>query len=122
MGIHAQLASPTFTGVVRADNYDINLTTVASDLIAINFSGETGLYTRTAAGNITFTALSYRAGVIKTVRIISDAAIRTLTFPAGWIFLGVKPSSIAASKTGMLSVTSYGTTEADCVASWAVQT
>ena len=108
-------------GIVEADNYDIGLTTLASDSIAINFSGETGLYTRTAVGNIIFTASSYRAGSIKTVRIIPGAALRTLTFPAAWVFVGAKPASVAASKVGILTITSFGTTEADCVAAWAVQ-
>jgi hypothetical protein len=108
-------------GVVEADNYDIGLTTLASDSIALNFSGETGLYTRTAAGNITFTASNYRVGSIKTVRIIPGAAVRTLTFPASWVFVGAKPTSVAANKTGILTITSFGTTEADCVAAWAVQ-
>ena len=108
-------------GIVEADNYDIGLTTLASDSIAINFSGETGLYTRTAAGNIIFTASNYRVGSIKTVRIIPGAALRTLTFPAAWVFVGAKPASVAASKVGILTITSFGTTEADCVAAWAVQ-
>jgi hypothetical protein len=109
-------------GIVEADNYDIGLTTLASDSIALNFSGETGLYTRTAAGNITFTASNYRVGSIKTVRVIPGASLRNLTFPAGWVFVGIKPASVAANKTGILTVTSFGTTEGDCVAAWAVQT
>ena len=108
-------------GIVEADNYDIGLTTLASDSIALNFSGETGLYTRTAAGSITFTASNYRVGSIKTVRIIPGAALRTLTFPASWVFVGIKPASIAANKVGILTVTSFGTSEGDCVAAWAVQ-
>lgn len=117
--------NPTYklevVGIVEADNYDIGLTTLASDSIALNFSGETGLYTRTAAGNITFTASNYRAGSIKTVRIIPGGSSRNLTFPASWVFVGVKPTAVAANKTGILTVTSFGTTEGDCVAAWAVQ-
>lgn len=108
-------------GIVEADNYDIGLTTLASDSIALNFSGETGLYTRTAEGNITFTASNYRVGSIKTVRIIPGASLRTLTFPAGWVFVGIKPTDVDANKTGILTVTSFGTSEGDCVAAWAVQ-
>jgi hypothetical protein len=111
----------TVQSIVTANNYDIGLTTLSTDSINLNFSGETGLYTRTAAGAITFTATNYRAGAIKTVRIVSGAALRNLTFPASWVFVGTKPTSIAASKTGILTVTSFGTTEADCVAAWTVQ-
>jgi hypothetical protein len=113
--------SKDIAGIAQASNYDIGLTTLASDSIALNFSGETGLYTRTAAGNITFTGSNYRIGSIKTVRVIPGASSRNLTFPASWVFVGVKPTSVAANKTGILTVTSFGTTEGDCVAAWAVQ-
>jgi hypothetical protein len=118
---YAPLSSPTFTGVVVAPNYDVGLTTVGSDTVALNFSAETGLYTRAAAGTITFTASNYRAGAIKTVRVVAGASSRTLNFPTNWVFMGTKPATIAANKIGILTTTSFGTTEADCVASWAVQ-
>lgn len=114
-------SSPTFDGVVTADNYDIGLTTLNSDSVALNFSSDTGLYTRSAAGTITFTGSNYRAGAIKSVRIIAGGSSRTLNFPTNWVFVGQKPSTINANKTGILTVTSFGTTEADCVAAWAVQ-
>jgi hypothetical protein len=117
----ASISSPTFTGIIKADNYDIGLTTLNSDSIALNFSAETGLYTRSAAGTVTFTASNYRAGAIKTVRIVPGASNRTLNFPANWVFVGTKPATVLANKTGILTVTSFGTTEADCVAAWAVQ-
>jgi len=119
LSLKSPSASPTFTGVVTADNYDINVTTLGSDSIALNFSAETGFYTRAAAGTITFTASNYRAGSIKTVRIIPGASNRTLNFPTNWVFVGPKPTLSSANKTGILTVTSFGTTEADCVAAWA---
>ena len=111
----------TVQAIVTANNYDIGLTTLASDSINLNFSAETGLYTRSAAGNITFAATNYRAGSIKTVRIISGASPRNLTFPLSWVFMGTKPTSIVAGRVGILTITSFGTTEADCVAAWTVQ-
>jgi hypothetical protein len=110
------------SGVSYSDNYDIGLTTEGSDTVALDFSGGTGLSTRSAAGTVTFTASNYRAGAIKTARIIAGGSSRTLTFPNDWVFVGAKPASIASGKTGILTVTSFGTTEADCVAAWAVQT
>jgi hypothetical protein len=118
---YAQLSGATFAGIITAPNYDIGLTTLNSDSIALNFSAETGLYTRSAAGTITFTASNYRAGAIKTVRIIPGASNRNLNFPTNWVFVGTKPTTVLANKVGILSVTSFGTTEADCVAAWAVQ-
>jgi hypothetical protein len=38
------------------------------------------------------------------------------------VFVGAKPTSIAASKNAVLSITSFGTTEANTVAAYAVQT
>jgi hypothetical protein len=118
----ASLTNPTFTGIVTAQNYNIAVTTLASDSIALDFAGGTGLgYRASVAGDITFTGSNYAAGVIKTVVLTNGATIRNLTFPASWIFLGNKPTTLAASKTAVLTVTSVGTTEAACVVGWAVQ-
>lgn len=38
-----------------------------------------------------------------------------------WVFIGSKPANIAASKTAVLSLTAFGTTNADVVAAYAVQ-
>ena len=110
------------SGITYASNYDVALTTAGSNTVALDFSGGTGLYTRSASGTVTFTASNYRAGAIKTVRVIAGGSSRTLIFPTNWVFVGAKPASIASGKTGILTVTSFGTTEADCVAAWAVQT
>ena len=72
-------------------------------------------------GDLTFTSSNRAAGRMVVIRLIADASDRTLTFPADWKFLGTKPASIAASKTGVLSLTFFGTADADCVAAWGVQ-
>jgi hypothetical protein len=56
-----------------------------------------------------------------TLRLVADGTNRNLTFPAGWVFLGTAPASLAAGKTAVLSVTFFGTADADAVAAWAVQ-
>ncbi len=117
-------ASNTLTmtgGVLIADNVDIAVTTAGSDSVSLDFSAGTGLVTRSAAGTVTITASNYRAGAMKTLRIIAGGSTRTLNFPTTWVFVGTKPASIAANKTGILTVTSFGTTEANCVAAWAVE-
>ena len=108
-------------GIVTANNYNVPVSAEASNTIALNFSGGTGLHTRTANGDITITALNYTAGATKTLFITSDSSSRSLTFPSSWIWVGSKPTSIAASKTGVLTVTSLGTAEANAVASWVAQ-
>lgn len=108
-------------GIVTATNYKVNVQTAGSDTVALDFSTGNGLVTRTATGTITFTGANYSAGSTVTARIVPGGSSRTLNFPAGWVFVGGKPTSIAASKTGILTVTSFGTTEADCVASFVAQ-
>jgi hypothetical protein len=113
-------SSPTL-GIITANNYDISVSAEASNSIALNFSGGTGIHTRAMTGDVTFTASNYRVGATKTIFITSDGSIRNLTFPSTWIWVSPKPTTIAASKTGVLTVTSLGTAEANAVASWAVQ-
>lgn len=111
----------TITGNVDANNYHVNVTAVTAGAIALNFGTSNGLFNVTANATVDFsTSTGYAAGNTITVRITAGAALRTLTFPA-WVFVGSKPASIAANKIGVLTVTSFGTTAADCVASWVVQ-
>ena len=72
-------------------------------------------------GNITFTTSNRANGRTLVLRVICDSTQRTLTFPSGWVFVGTKPANIAASKTGVLSLTFFGTADSDCVAAWGVQ-
>lgn len=55
------------------------------------------------------------------LRLVCDGTERTLTFPTDWKFVGTKPASIAASKVAMLTLAAFGTTNADVVAAYAVQ-
>jgi hypothetical protein len=109
-------------GTISAQNIQISVATLATTgTVNLDFSVE-GYKTQPAlTGNVTYTASNYAAGRSVTVRVINGSTQRTLTFPTGWVFVGTKPSNIAASKTGVLTVTSFGTTEADCVAAWSVQ-
>lgn len=112
----------TLSGSVRTNNISFNNTVLATTgNVAINFA-LTAYFTQAAlTGSIIYTALNYEIGKTVTVKVTGSASTsRTLTFPTGWVFVGAKPTSIAAGKTGILTVTSFGTTEADCVAAWAV--
>ena len=71
--------------------------------------------------NLTLTGTGYATGRTKVLKILNDATLHTLTFPAGWVFIGAKPTDIAASKTGILSLTCFTGAEAGVVASYAVQ-
>ena len=87
---------------------------------ALNFDHDQ-LQTDTIASNTTYsTPSNIASGRSKTVKLLCDGTTRTLTFPA-WKFLGVKPTEIAANKTAVLTLTCFGTTDADIVAAYAVE-
>lgn len=110
-------------GEVDAKNVTVNVNTLAtaSGTQNLDFTSE-GYLTHAITGNITYTASNYSAGRSLSIRITCDATQRNLTFPASWVFVGSKPTAIAASKVAVLSVTSFGATEANTVAAYAVQT
>ncbi len=81
---------------------------------------EDEVQTISIAANTTFTTANRATGKSKTLKIVTDATLRTLTFPA-WIFVGTKPADQAASKTGILTLTAFGTADTDIVAAYAVE-
>ena len=119
----ATSATSTVSSILTSKNVAINVNTLstASGTQNIDFTSE-GYLTHSITGNITYTASNYADGKSLTIRITSDGTTRNLTFPSSWVFVGSKPTSIAASKVAILSVTSFGATEANCVAAYAVQT
>jgi hypothetical protein len=72
-------------------------------------------------GNLTFTTSNRANGSTVTIRLVCDSTQRTLTFPTDWKFVGSKPANIAASKVAVLSLTFFGTADADCIAAYGVQ-
>lgn len=74
--------------------------------------------TLSLTGNVTFTTSNRGSGRHKTIKILADATIRTLTFPA-WKFVGTKPTQIAASKTAILTISGFGSADTDIVAAYA---
>jgi hypothetical protein len=113
----------TFSGEIIA-NGQVRLppTTLATTgTVNIDFAGASYRTQAELTGAVTYTASNYAAGRSVTIRVTNGATLRTLTFPASWKFVGAKPADIAASKVGILTVTSFGTTEADCVAAWGVE-
>lgn len=78
------------------------------------------LQTIALTGDAAFTASGYAAGQYVTVRVVCDGTNRTISFPATWVWVGsVAPTTLIASKVGLLSLVVFGTTEATVVASWA---
>lgn len=93
---------------------------VATTTTALDFATQ-GFKTISITADTTFSASNYAAGKSITVLVTCDTTARTLAFPANWKFVGTKPTSIAASKVGILTVTSFTASDTGCVAAWAVQ-
>jgi hypothetical protein len=72
-------------------------------------------------GNVSFTTANRAPGRAASVRISGDGTARNYTFDARWKFVGEKPTSIAASKIALLSLTCYGTSEQDVICMYGVQ-
>jgi hypothetical protein len=90
--------------------------------VALDFASLDAQYrTISLTGNLELTTSNLANGRTLVIRLVADANQRTLTFPTDWKFLGTKPANIAASKVGVLSITAFGTTNADVVAAYAVQ-
>jgi hypothetical protein len=71
---------------------------------------------------ITFATTSNKAaGRSKTIRLVNDGTLQNLTLHSSWKIVGAAPTDIAASKTGILTLTCFGTAETDIVAAYAVE-
>lgn len=88
--------------------------------VALDFDSNS-MQTVSLTGAITFTTSNKAAGRRKLVRIVCDGTGRAFTFP-GWKFVGAAaPASIAASKTAILLLDCFGTSESDVVARYHVE-
>ncbi len=69
-------------------------------------------------GNVTFASSNLGPGRRATLRISTDGSSRNLTFPASWVFIGRSspPSSLAPNKQALLTLVSFGVTDANVVA------
>ena len=122
-GTAAVLGANTFTADQTIGGFDLlGISNLVHDIsvttVALDFSADQ-LDTITVSATATFTCATYIAGASKTIKILDSGSGQTLAFPAGWIFVGTLPTAIAASKTGILTLTCFGTTEASVVAAYA---
>jgi hypothetical protein len=91
--------------------------TVTLDMAALN-----GLYrTINLTGPLTLASSNRATGRSVVLRLVCDATTRALTFPSGWRFLERAPTQLIASQVAILTVTFYGSTDADAVCTYALQ-
>ena len=72
-------------------------------------------------GNVSFSTSGVSSGRLLVARILCDATLRTLTWPAFKWVGGTAPANIAANKSGLLRLHCFGVTDADVIAQWAVE-
>ena len=104
------------------DNVQNIIHDISSGSLTIDFSTDQ-LQTLTITNNSTFaTPSNIASGKSKTFKLYnsSGSSTYTFTFPA-WKFVGTKPTNIAPTKTGILTLTCFGTSNTDCVAAYAVE-
>jgi len=104
------------------DNVQNIIHDISSGSLTIDFSTDQ-LQTLTITNNSTFATPSNMAtGKSKTYKLnnSSGSSTYTFTFPA-WKFVGTKPTDIAPTKTGILTLTCFGTSNTDIVAGYAVE-
>jgi uncharacterized delta-60 repeat protein len=89
--------------------------------VDVDFSGATLSKQGNLTGDVTYTGSNYLPGSTVTIRVVNGSTERIVTFPTDWVFVGEVPTTLGANKTAVLTVTSFGTTESDCVAAWAAQ-
>ena len=132
LNLKSPLASPTFTGTATTASLDVagnnidNIQNLIHDVsggaLTIDFN-EDQLQTLTIINHSTFaTPSNIASGKSKTYKLYnsSGSSTYTLAFPS-WKFVGAKPTDIAPTKTGILTLTSFGTTDTDIVAGYAVE-
>ena len=73
-------------------------------------------------GNLSLTATTMDYGKSLLRRLAAGGSTRTLSFPAGWRWVGgTAPASLAANKLALLKLQCFGTGESDVVAQWVVE-
>jgi hypothetical protein len=131
----AELSGAAFTGIVSAKNFDINVQTLDYDedtgvaFASLDFNDpgfeKINLSASDGIEDLRFLFISnIRPGAIKTVKITlaNDAGVIDLEFNSSWVFVsGFPDTSISEGKTAILTLTSFGTTDSDIVATWTVQ-
>lgn len=113
-------ASIDFSGAATLSNLRLAQSTLTyAATTDIDLAGD-AVKSLSLTGNVTFTTSNRAANRSVTLKILCDGSDRTFTFPS-WIFVGEMPAGIAANKTGILTLTAFGSNDTDIVAAYAVQ-
>ena len=90
--------------------------------LTLNFSQEQLVdFSAKTTGVLTFSTSNLEAGrtLCVLLRADSSGAGIGMTFPTDWRFVGTEPTTCAAGKTAILTLTAFGTADSDVVAAYA---
>lgn len=105
-----QPTPPVGSALGTSGTVDLNMATLAGSYQTIALTGD-----------VTFTTSGRAAGRSVTLRLAAGGSSRLLTFPS-WVFVGAAaPTTLAANKVGVLSVTFFDGSDAVAVAAWAAE-
>lgn len=116
-------SSGTLSGLtlVSATRYETVISSITyASTVTLDFSTN-NFQTIALTGDITFNTSNLASGRAKQVIISAGASARNITFPS-WVWLGTgAPTSLAASKSALLTLISTSTTDGAVYATWTVQ-
>lgn len=113
--------SRTATGNLYAPNFRAETASLATTgTVALDLAGAMYKLQGPLTGDVTYTTSNRALGRSVTVFVENDSTERTVTFPAAWRFVGVRPETIEANMLGVLTIVSRGTADSDVIAAWGV--
>jgi hypothetical protein len=118
------VTDPAFTETFAPFTPTVGTSLGTSGTVNLDMAALNGTYQSiTLTGDITFTASNRAAGRTVTLRLIEPGtASRSLTVPAGWVFVGSQPPVSLSGDVAILSVTFFGTADTDGAAAIATDT
>jgi len=84
-----------------------------SGTVTVDFNTNNDLFTQALSGNVTYASSNRASGRSATIRINPGASNRTPTFPSGWKFFGSKPDVFEANTLYLMTLTCFGSADAD---------
>lgn len=99
----------------------VSLGTSTGGTVALNFGSGAPLISHQVTGTaVSFTGAGYTVGSTRTVRMLGGTAVASVSFPAGWVFVGsAAGTSIGTATTVVVTATSFGTAASNVVAAYA---
>jgi hypothetical protein len=73
------------------------------------------------SSSVYLTGSNLGIGKMASIKMAASGSLCNLYYPSQWVWLGPAPTAISASKTAVVSLTCYGSTDNDIVGAFATQ-